>query len=173
MTNFTNVSGVDTSVYDKVGHGTTVASLAAGKAVGNWPRRRGPGRQHRFLADHRRRGPDDDGSGQGNEVRPGQGYGDFFRAVNLQIADAASQARAIGTIINNSWGGLYWSNEQVTNEFVNAYSDLILNRDGLVASMATVAPTNATATTRPITRPYPANRPRRRSWSAAGSRWPH
>ena len=37
VTNFTNVSGVDTSVYDKVGHGTTVASLAAGKAVGNWP----------------------------------------------------------------------------------------------------------------------------------------
>ena len=125
-------SGFDFSVDDKVGHGTTVASLAAGKAVGNWPGGVAQGASivsSRIIADE---SPDDDGSGQGNEVRPGQGYGDFFRAVNLQIADAASQARAIGTIINNSWGGLYWSNEQVTNEFVNAYSDLILNRDGLV-----------------------------------------
>ena len=45
---------------------------------------------------------------------------------------AAARASAVGTIINNSWGGLYWTNDQVTNEFVNAWSDFILNRDGLV-----------------------------------------
>ena len=35
---FTHVgSGNDLSVDDKVGHGTTVASLAAGSAFGQWP----------------------------------------------------------------------------------------------------------------------------------------
>ncbi len=122
----------DLSVGDKVGHGTTVAQLAAGKAVGNWPGGVAPGASivsSRIIYDE---SPDDDGSGQGNEVRAGQGYGDYFRALNLEIADAAERAGATGVIINNSWGGLYWSDDRVTNEFVNAYSDLILNRDGLV-----------------------------------------
>ncbi|MCA0198423.1 MAG: S8 family serine peptidase [Proteobacteria bacterium] len=132
IANFTNVSGVDTSVDDKVGHGTTVASLAAGKAVGNWPGGVAQGASiisSRIIADE---APKDDGSGQGNEVQAGRGYGEFFRALNLQIAEAAARAGAVGTIINNSWGGLYWTNDQVTNEFVNAWSDFILNRDGLV-----------------------------------------
>lgn len=125
---FVHVDGSqnDLTVDDSKGHGTTVASLAAGSAYGQWP---GGVAQNakiissRIIAD---KTPDDDGSGQGNEVRPGQGYGAFFRKINLELADAGAR------IINNSWGGLYWKGDDVTSEFVNAYSDFILNRDGLV-----------------------------------------
>lgn len=126
--NFTHVDGSknDLTVDDKDGHGTTVAQLAAGRGVGDWP---GGVAQNakivssRIIAD---KPPEDDGSGQGNEVRPGEGIGAFFRKVNLELADAGAR------IINNSWGGLYWNSDAMTSEFVTAYSDFILNRDGLV-----------------------------------------
>ncbi|HAI47845.1 MAG TPA: autotransporter domain-containing protein, partial [Stenotrophomonas sp.] len=56
------------NVDDVVGHGTAVAELAAGKAVGGWPGGIAPGAQivsARIIADQR---PADDGSGNGNEV---------------------------------------------------------------------------------------------------------
>ncbi|MDO5609905.1 MAG: S8 family serine peptidase [Pseudomonadota bacterium] len=127
MQSFTHVgSGNDLSVDDKVGHGTTVASLAAGSAFGQWPGGVASGANivsSRIIADQR---PVDDGSGQGNEVRAGQGYGAFFRMLNLEMADAGAR------IINNSWGGLYWTDPAMTDEFAAAYSDFIFNRDGLV-----------------------------------------
>ena len=33
----------------------------------------------------------------------GDGYGSFFAAIDGELADAGAK------IINNSWGGLYWS----------------------------------------------------------------
>nr|WP_115512186.1 S8 family serine peptidase [Xanthomonas arboricola] len=56
------------AVGDVLGHGTAVAELAAGRAVGQWPGGIAPGAglvSARIISD---RAPVDDGSGQGNEV---------------------------------------------------------------------------------------------------------
>ena len=63
------------NVDDVVGHGTAVAELAAGAAVGTWPGGIAPGAQivsARIIADTR---PTDDGSGSGNEVNGALGLG--------------------------------------------------------------------------------------------------
>lgn len=125
----------NTSVDDVVGHGTTVASLAAGRPVvgtysggesGNW----GGGIAQsanvvssRIIGDKR---PDDDGSGAGNEIHAGEGYGDFFKSINGELADAGAR------IINNSWGGLYWRDPALTVELANAWKDFVVNRGGIV-----------------------------------------
>ena len=90
---FVHVDGSqnDLTVDDSKGHGTTVASLAAGSAYGQWP---GGVAQNAKIASSRiiaDKTPDDDGSGQGNEVRQGQGYGAFFRKINLELADAGAR----------------------------------------------------------------------------------
>ena len=126
--NFVHVeaAGNDLTVDDKVGHGTTVATLAAGKAFGQWPGGIAPDARivsSRIISDAP---PTDDGSGQGSEVQSGQGYGDFFKAINGELADAGAK------IINNSWGGLYWSDQATTAEFANAYRDFVITRGGLV-----------------------------------------
>jgi autotransporter-associated beta strand protein len=126
--NFVHVdsSGNDLTVDDKVGHGTTVATLAAGAAFGQWPGGIAPDAHvvsSRIISDAP---PADDGSGQGNEVQGGQGYGTFFAAVDAELADAGA------TIINNSWGGLYWSDPDVTTEFADAYRDFVVTRGGLI-----------------------------------------
>jgi len=116
----------DLSVDDKVGHGTSVAQLAAGSPLGLWP---GGVAQEarivssRIIADD---SPDDDGSGQGNQVTEGQGYGAYFKQLNNELADAGAR------IINNSWGGLYWTSPRVTLEFVDAYEEFVIDRGGLV-----------------------------------------
>lgn len=141
--NFIHVSSPpnDTSVDDKVGHGTTVASLAAGKPAtgyyynqdgtlstqsGTW----GGGVAQdanvvssRIIGDAR---PDDDGSGEGNEIRAGEGYGEFFQAINAELASAGAK------IINNSWGGLYWNDPALSIELANAWKDFVVNRGGIV-----------------------------------------
>jgi autotransporter-associated beta strand protein len=126
--NFVHVdaNGNDVTVDDKIGHGTTVASLAAGRAFGQWPGGIAPDAHvvsSRIISDAP---PKDDGSGQGNEVESGDGYGAFFAAIDAELADAGA------TIINNSWGGLYWDDPNVTTEFADAYRDFVVDRGGLI-----------------------------------------
>src|SRR5690606_7126249 len=120
-----NTNTNNTSVDDVVGHGTTVASLAAGRPVlGNYVNADGSNTgqtaqwgggiaqdaivvSSRIIGDQR---PDDDGSGEGNEIHAGEGYGDFFKAINAELADAGAR------IINNSWGGLYWNDPALSIE---------------------------------------------------------
>lgn len=116
----------NTSVDDVVGHGTVVAQMAAGQSVGRW----GGGVAQsativssRIISDQP---PTDDGSGAGNEIRAGQGYGGYFRDVNAQLADAGAK------IINNSWGGLYWNDPALTTELANAWKDFVVNRGGII-----------------------------------------
>ncbi len=126
--NFVHVdaAGNDLTVDDKVGHGTVVAMLAAGKPFGQWPGGVAPDARivsSRIISD---KPPTDDGSGQGNEVGSGQGYGAFFASIDAELAGAGAK------IINNSWGGLYWSDVAVTREFADAYRDFVVARGGLV-----------------------------------------
>lgn len=127
LANFVHVdAGNDLSVDDKVGHGTTVAQLAAGKPFGQWPGGIAQGAtlvSSRIIDDAP---PEDDGSGEGNEITAGQGYGAFFAAINGELADAGAR------IINNSWGGLYWDDPAVTVEFADAYRDFVITRGGLI-----------------------------------------
>ncbi|MEO5565627.1 MAG: S8 family serine peptidase [Luteimonas sp.] len=127
LANFIHVSAEnDLTVDDKVGHGTTVAQLAAGRPVGKWP---GGIAQDATLVSARiinDKRPTDDGSGQGNEIKAGDGYGDFFKSLNTELANAGAR------IINNSWGGLYWTDPALTVELGNAYRDFISARGGIV-----------------------------------------
>lgn len=116
----------NTSVDDVVGHGTVVAQMAAGKGIGSWGGGVAQGAgivSSRIIGDKR---PDDDGSGAGNEIRAGEGYGDFFKALNAELAGAGAK------IINNSWGGLYWNDPALTTELANAWKDFTVGRGGIV-----------------------------------------
>lgn len=135
--NFIHVSSPpnDTSVDDKVGHGTTVASLAAGAPAtgvysaggsdlwGGGIAQNASVVSSRIIGDAR---PEDDGSGEGNEIGAGQGYGEFFQAINAELAGAGAR------IINNSWGGLYWNDPALSIELANAWKDFVVNRGGIV-----------------------------------------
>ncbi|MFA4629455.1 S8 family serine peptidase, partial [Xanthomonas perforans] len=112
----------NTAVGDVVGHGTVVAELAAGRAVGQWPGGIAPGAglvSARIISD---RAPDDDGSGDGNEVDGPLGLG----PVHADLISAGVR------IMNNSWGGLYWNDPTVTNQIAQEYRPFILSNDGLV-----------------------------------------
>lgn len=127
--------GNDLTVDDKVGHGTVVASLAAGRPApglysggetGNW----GGGIAQdasvvssRIISDAP---PPDDGSGEGNEIHAGEGLGDDFVSLHKQLADAGAK------IINNSWGGLYWNDPALSQELATAYKDFVVNRGGII-----------------------------------------
>ena len=116
----------NTSVDDVVGHGTVVAQMAAGQGMGNWGGGVAQGAtiaSSRIIADKR---PTDDGSGAGNEIHAGEGYGEFFRSINAELADAGAK------IINNSWGGLYWNDPALTYELATAWRDFVVNRGGIV-----------------------------------------
>lgn len=134
--NFIHIgSGNDLAVDDKVGHGTVVASLAAGRPAsglykggetGNW----GGGiaqdatiLSSRIIGD---KAPEDDGSGEGNEITAGDGYGEFFQFINGELAGAGAK------VINNSWGGLYWNDPLLTVELATAWKDFVVNRGGIV-----------------------------------------
>ena len=140
--NFIHVgSNNDLSVDDKVGHGTVVASLAAGRpAVGNYLNQDGTNSgqtgnwgggiaqdagvvSSRIIGDAR---PTDDGSGEGNEIMAGEGYGEFFAAINDELAVAGAK------IINNSWGGLYWNDPALSIELANAWKQFTVGRGGIV-----------------------------------------
>ncbi|WP_313316912.1 S8 family serine peptidase [Stenotrophomonas sp.] len=110
------------SIDDVVGHGTTVAQLAAGTAAGSWPGGIAPGAEIvsvRIIADE---SPKDDGSGNGNEVTGGLGMTGIH---NQLISDGVR-------IMNNSWGGLYWTRSNVTAEIAAEYRPFIIDNDGLV-----------------------------------------
>src|SRR5690606_29746259 len=87
-------------VDDVVGHGTAVAQAAAGAPFGAWPGGIAPGAgivSARIISDEP---PEDDGSGEGNEVDGPLGLAPIHRDLI---------ARGV-RIMNNSWGGLYWTN---------------------------------------------------------------
>ncbi|MFT4179421.1 MAG: S8 family serine peptidase [Thermomonas sp.] len=137
----TAACGNDLSVDDAVGHGTVVASLAAGRpALGNYLNSDGTNSGNtatwgggvaqdasivssRIISDAP---PSDDGSGEGNEITAGDGYGAFFRDLNAEMANAGAK------IINNSWGGLYWNDPALTTELATAWKDFTVNRGGII-----------------------------------------
>ncbi|PPU42002.1 autotransporter serine protease [Xanthomonas arboricola] len=107
---------------DVVGHGTVVAQLAAGRAVGQWPGGIASGAglvSARIISDE---APDDDGSGEGNEVDGPLGLG----PVHADLISAGVR------IMNNSWGGLYWNDPAVTNQVAQEYRPFVIGNDGLV-----------------------------------------
>lgn len=110
------------NIDDVVGHGTAVAELAVGKAVGGWQGGIAPGAQivsARIIADTR---PTDDGSGSGNEVSGALGLAGVHQ-------DLISQGVKV---MNNSWGGLYWTNPAATAPIAQEYRPFILTNGGLV-----------------------------------------
>lgn len=107
---------------DVVGHGTTVAMLAAGGSYAGNQVGVALGAQlvsARIIADTR---PSDDGSGNGNQVDGPLG----LAPVHRDLVDAGVR------IMNNSWGGLYWTNPATTAQIAAEYRPFILGNDGLV-----------------------------------------
>ncbi len=122
LANVNYVDGNNTAVDDVIGHGTTVSQIAAGTPFGAWPGGIAPGAQlvsARILSDKQ---PDDDGTGQGNEVGGALG----LVQVHQQLISAGVR------IMNNSWGGLYWTNPNTTDAIAAEYRPFIHNNNGLV-----------------------------------------
>ena len=110
------------SVDDVVGHGTAVSQIIAGKPFGVWPGGVAPGANlvsARIIAD---KPPVDDGSGNGNQVNGALGLAPIHRDLINRGA----------RIMNNSWGGLYWTNPAATAPIAGEYRDFIFANDGLV-----------------------------------------
>ncbi|HEV7778386.1 MAG TPA: S8 family serine peptidase [Luteibacter sp.] len=117
----------NTAVDDVVGHGTAVAEIAAGKPFANFAGGIAPGASivsARIINDQE---PTDDGSGQGNQVS----NADPLYQVSTDLATHGV------SIMNNSWGGLYWDATQtaVTQSFHDAYAGFI-SGGGLVVFAA-------------------------------------
>lgn len=116
----------NTKVDDVDGHGTTVAQLAAGKSVGQWPGGIAPGAQivsARIISDTP---PKDDGSGNGNQVSGGLG----LTQVHQDLINAGVK------VMNNSWGGIYWTDLNSTNAIADEYRPFVLGNGGLVVFAA-------------------------------------
>ncbi len=114
------------NVDDVVGHGTSVSQLAAGKPVGAWPGGIAPGAQivsARIISDTE---PKDDGSGSGNQVSGGLG----LSGVHQDLINAGVR------VMNNSWGGVYWSDPNATNAIANDYRPFVHSNGGLVVFAA-------------------------------------
>lgn len=112
----------DLSVDDVVGHGTAVAQALAGTPFGQWPGGIAPGAQivsARIISDDP---PEDDGSGDGNEVDGALG----LAPIHQDLIDRDVH------IMNNSWGGLYWTNPAATAEIAAEYRPFIVEHGGLV-----------------------------------------
>ncbi|HEY0502646.1 MAG TPA: S8 family serine peptidase [Lysobacter sp.] len=110
------------SVDDVVGHGTAVSQIAAGTPFGAWPGGIAPGAEivsARILYDE---DPPDDGSGQGNEVSGAIG----MKAIHQDLINRGVR------VMNNSWGGLYWTNPAATAPIADEYRPFIINNNGLV-----------------------------------------
>lgn len=110
------------SVDDVVGHGTAVSLIIAGKPFGTWPGGVAPGANlvsARIIAD---KAPTDDGSGNGNEVNGALG----LESIHRDLINRGAR------IMNNSWGGLYWTNPAATIPIANEYRNFIFANDGLV-----------------------------------------
>jgi autotransporter-associated beta strand protein len=110
------------SVDDVVGHGTAVSQIMAGKPFGNWPGGIAPGASiisARIISD---KPPADDGSGQGNEVNGALG----LAPIHQDLINRGAK------IMNNSWGGLYWTNPAATAPIADEYRPFIAGNGGLV-----------------------------------------
>ncbi len=113
-------------VDDVVGHGTAVSQIIAGQPFGRWPGGIAPGAEivsARIISDEP---PEDDGSGQGNEVDG---------ALGLMPIHQDLIARDV-RIMNNSWGGLYWNNAAATAPIAAEYRPFIVDHGGLVVFSA-------------------------------------
>ncbi|MDH5823433.1 S8 family serine peptidase [Luteimonas sp. RD2P54] len=122
--NLVYVDGADNdlSVDDVDGHGTAVAQILAGTPFGEWPGGIAPGAEivsARIINDEP---PDDDGSGDGNEVDGPLG----LEPIHQDMIDRGVR------ILNNSWGGLYWDDPAATALIADEYRDFIFDNDGLV-----------------------------------------
>ncbi|WP_052100925.1 S8 family serine peptidase [Novilysobacter arseniciresistens] len=109
-------------VDDVDGHGTAVAQIIAGTAFGAWPGGMAPGAEivsARIISDNP---PVDDGSGQGNEVDGALG----LKPIHQDLIDRGVR------IMNNSWGGLYWTNPEATAPIADEYRPFIIQHGGLV-----------------------------------------
>lgn len=112
----------DLSVDDVVGHGTAVAQVIAGQPFGQWPGGIAPEAEivsARIISDEP---PEDDGSGEGNEVDGALGLAPIHR----DLIDRGAR------IMNNSWGGLYWTNPAATAPIADEYRPFIVDHGGLV-----------------------------------------
>jgi autotransporter-associated beta strand protein len=119
-------SGNNLSVDDVVGHGTAVSQIMAGVPFGAWPGGIAPGAQiisARIISDDP---PEDDGSGQGNEVNGALG----LKSIHQDLIERGAR------IMNNSWGGLYWTNLNATAPIADEYRPFIISNDGLVVFAA-------------------------------------
>ena len=122
--NLTYISsnGNNLAVDDVVGHGTAVAQTAAGRPFGSWP---GGVAQNaeivsaRIISD---KPPEDDGSGGGNEIDGPLGLTPIHRdLINRGV-----------NVMNNSWGGLYWTDNTLTNRIADEYRPFVIGHGGLV-----------------------------------------
>jgi autotransporter-associated beta strand protein len=110
------------AVDDVVGHGTAVSQIMAGKPFGSWPGGIAPGASiisARIISDTR---PTDDGSGQGNEVSGALG----LAPIHQDLINRGAK------VMNNSWGGLYWTNPAATAPIADEYRPFIAGNGGLV-----------------------------------------
>ncbi len=109
-------------IDDVSGHGTAVAQIAAGTPFGEWPGGIAPGAEivsARIISDEP---PEDDGSGEGNEVDGALG----LERVHQDLIDSGVR------VMNNSWGGLYWTNPEATDAIAEEYRPFMHGNDGLV-----------------------------------------
>lgn len=110
-------------------HGTAVALTAAGAATGRWPGGVAPAAtivSGRFLSDNP---PGDDGSGQGNAISTADSadFASFMKEANADLHGRGAR------IINNSWGGVYFTDEAAgAAAMAEGFKDFIINRDGLI-----------------------------------------
>src|SRR5690554_6126066 len=120
--NYVDTRVNDMSVDDKDGHGTAVAQTIAGAPFGAWPGGIAQGAQivsARIISDEP---PDDDGTGQGNEISGPIG----LASIHEDMMDRGVR------ILNNSWGGLYWTNLDATAPIAAEFRPFVVNHGGLV-----------------------------------------
>ncbi|TAA46165.1 autotransporter domain-containing protein [Pseudoxanthomonas winnipegensis] len=122
--NLTYVSGSsnDLTKDDVVGHGTAVAQIAAGRAFGAWPGGIAPGASivsARIISDKE---PTDDGSGNGNSTSG---------ALGLAQVHQDLIARGV-KVMNNSWGGVYWTDLTATVPIAAEYRPFVVQNGGIV-----------------------------------------
>ncbi|HEY5783074.1 MAG TPA: S8 family serine peptidase, partial [Lysobacter sp.] len=110
------------TVDDVIGHGTAVSQIMAGTPFGAWPGGIAPGAQiisARIISDKE---PTDDGSGQGNAVGGALG----LKAIHQDLISRGVR------IMNNSWGGVYWTDPAATAAIADEYRPFIQSNGGLV-----------------------------------------
>lgn len=120
--NYVSASDNNLAKDDVVGHGTAVAQTAAGSAFGAWPGGIAPGAtivSARIISDEE---PEDDGSGNGNSTSGALGLAPVHQA----LIDRGVK------VMNNSWGGVYWTDPAATAPIAQEYRPFINDNGGLV-----------------------------------------